>query len=416
MGSRRVALVSPPNLKPMCTLFLKIESRELKPPNKARVISQTFIRLPKPIGVNSPSLLGFLQKPNWQHKNNKLNPQDKHMEFRGAHILSVTQFERDDVQRVFEVADSMEPYAHRRRISKALDGAILGSMFFEPSTRTRVSFGCAFNLLGGHVRETTDIKSSSITKGESLYDTARVISGYSDVVVMRHPQPGSVAEFAKASRVPVINGGDGPNEHPSQALLDLYTIKKELQSKQRSIDGMHIAMVGDLKHGRTVHSLSQLLLLYKGITFSLISPKELKMPDSIVAELRNAGHEVIETEDMEAGLKDNDTVYLTRIQEERFENKLEADIYRGRFRMNQAIYTRHCQPNTVIMHPLPRDSREEANELDNDLNQHPNLAIFRQTDNGVLVRMALFALILDVSDKIDTNATDVGWYTESRFD
>lgn len=338
------------------------------------------------------------------------------MEFRGAHILSVTQFERDDVQRVFEVADSMEPYAHRLRISKALDGAILGSMFFEPSTRTRVSFGCAFNLLGGHVRETTDIKSSSITKGESLYDTARVISGYSDVVVMRHPQPGSVAEFAKASRVPVINGGDGPNEHPSQALLDLYTIKKELISKQRSIDGMHIAMVGDLKHGRTVHSLSQLLLLYKNITFSLISPRELKMPDSIVAELRNAGHEVIETEDMEAGLKDNDTVYLTRIQEERFENKLEADIYRGRFRMNQAIYTRHCQPNTVIMHPLPRDSREEANELDNDLNQHPNLAIFRQTDNGVLVRMALFALILDVTDKIDRNATDVGWYTESRFD
>jgi aspartate carbamoyltransferase catalytic subunit len=275
------------------------------------------------------------------------------MEFRGAHILSVTQFERDDVQRVFEVADSMEPYAHRRRISKALDGAILGSMFFEPSTRTRVSFGCAFNLLGGHVRETTDIKSSSITKGESLYDTARVISGYSDVVVMRHPQPGSVAEFAKASRVPVINGGDGPNEHPSQALLDLYTIKKELQSKQRSIDGMHIAMVGDLKHGRTVHSLSQLLLLYKGITFSLISPKELKMPDSIVAELRNAGHEVIETEDMEAGLKDNDTVYLTRIQEERFENKLEADIYRGRFRMNQAIYTRHCQPNGDHASPAP---------------------------------------------------------------
>lgn len=338
------------------------------------------------------------------------------MEFRGAHILSVTQFERDDVQQVFEVADSMEPYAHRLRISKALDGAILGSMFFEPSTRTRVSFGCAFNLLGGHVRETTDIKSSSITKGESLYDTARVISGYSDVVVMRHPQPGSVAEFAKASRVPVINGGDGPNEHPSQALLDLYTIKKELLSKKRSIDGMHIAMVGDLKHGRTVHSLSQLLLLYKDITFSLISPRELKMPDSIVAELRNAGHTVIETEDMEAGLKDNDTVYLTRIQEERFENKLEADIYRGRFRMNQAIYTRHCQPNTVIMHPLPRDSREEANELDNDLNQHPNLAIFRQTDNGVLVRMALFALILDVTDKIDKNASDVGWYTESRFD
>ncbi len=338
------------------------------------------------------------------------------MEFRGAHIISVKQFEREDIDQVFQVADGMEPYAHRRRMTKVLDGAILGNMFFEPSTRTRVSFGCAFNLLGGQVRETTDVKSSSITKGESLYDTARVISGYSDVIVMRHPQAGSVAEFAKASRVPVINGGDGPNEHPSQALLDLYTIKKELQSNNRSIDGMHIAMVGDLKHGRTVHSLSQLLLQYKDITFTLISPAELRMPESIVADLQNAGHKVVETEEMESGLQDNDTVYLTRIQEERFESKLEADIYRGRFRLNQAIYTRHCQPNTVIMHPLPRDSREEANELDNDLNQHPSLAIFRQTDNGVLVRMALFALILDVADKIDDTAGEVNWYTESRFE
>ncbi|MCG8415212.1 MAG: aspartate carbamoyltransferase [Pseudomonadales bacterium] len=338
------------------------------------------------------------------------------MEFRGAHILSVKQFVREDIDRIFEVADSMEPFAHRERMTKALDGAILGNMFFEPSTRTRVSFGCAFNLLGGHVRETTDVKSSSITKGESLYDTARVISGYSDVIVMRHPQSGSVAEFAKASRVPVINGGDGPNEHPSQALLDLYTIRKELTSNARSIDGMHIAMVGDLKHGRTVHSLSQLLLLYKNITFTLISPTELRMPEDIVSDLKASGHQVVETEDMEAGLKDNDTVYLTRIQEERFESKLEADIYRGRFRLNQAIYTRHCQPNTVIMHPLPRDSREEANELDNDLNQHPSLAIFRQTDNGVLVRMALFALILDVADKIDRSASEVAWYTESRFE
>ena len=288
-------------------------------------------------------------------------------------------------------------------------------MFFEPSTRTRVSFGCAFNLLGGHVRETTDVKSSSITKGESLYDTARVISGYSDVIVMRHPQIGSVADFAKASRVPGING-DGSNEHPSQALLDLYTIKKELESKNREIDGMHIAMVGDLRHGRTVHSLSQLLLLYDNVKFTLISPEELRLPKSIVSELKRAGHEVVETENMETGLHDNDTVYLTRIQEERFASKLEADIYRGRFRLNQAIYTRNCQPNTVIMHPLPRDSRRDANELDNDLNQHPNLAIFRQTDNGVLVRMALFALILDVAQKINDTASTVDWYIESRFD
>ncbi|MBT6481178.1 MAG: aspartate carbamoyltransferase [Gammaproteobacteria bacterium] len=337
------------------------------------------------------------------------------MDFRGAHILSVKQFERSDVDRIFEVADTMIPYARREKITKALQGAILGNMFFEPSTRTRVSFGCSFNLLGGQVRETTDVKNSSISKGESLYDTARVISGYSDVIVMRHPQVGSVSEFAKASRVPVINGGDGPNEHPSQALLDLYTIKKELLSNNRQIDGMHIAMIGDLKHGRTVHSLSQVLSLYNNITFKLISPAELKMPAQIVSELKIAGHKVIETEDMEAGLNDIDTVYLTRIQEERFTTKLEADIYRGRFRLNQSIYTRYCQPNTVIMHPLPRDSREEANELDNDLNQHPSLAIFRQTDNGVLVRMALFALVLNVAAKVDDTASDVGWYTQGRF-
>ena len=337
------------------------------------------------------------------------------MDFRGAHIISVNQFARDDVERVFAVADTMEPYAHREHFTKALEGAILGNMFFEPSTRTRVSFGCAFNLLGGHVRETTDVKASSISKGESLYDTARVISGYSDVIVMRHPQVGSVAEFAKASRVPVINGGDGPNEHPSQALLDLYTIKKELASNDTKIDGMNIAMVGDLKHGRTVHSLSQLLQLYNDIHFTLISPKELKMPKDIVGKLGDAGHTVIETDDMESGLGDNNTVYLTRIQEERFTSKLEADIYRGRFRLNQAIYTRNCQPNTVIMHPLPRDSRKDANELDNDLNQHPNVAIFRQTDNGVLVRMALFSLILDVADKVEQTASKAGWYTGSRF-
>jgi aspartate carbamoyltransferase catalytic subunit len=337
------------------------------------------------------------------------------MHFPGSHILSVTQFERTDVEQIFAVADAMRPYAHRERVTKVLDGAILGNMFFEPSTRTRVSFGCAFNLLGGEVRETTDIKASSLTKGESLYDTGRVMSGYSDVIVMRHPQAGSVAEFSRASRVPVLNAGDGPNEHPSQALLDLYTIKKELHSRVQGIDSMHIAMVGDLKHGRTVHSLSQLVSLYDNVKFTLISPAELRMPQEITEELRKRGHEVTETENMASGLTENDIVYLTRIQEERFTSQSEADIYRGRFRLNQEIYTRYCRPNTVIMHPLPRDSRDTANELDNDLNQHPNLAIFRQTDNGVLVRMALFALTLDVVSQVDKYSRDVNWYTERRF-
>lgn len=337
------------------------------------------------------------------------------VQFAGSHILSVTHFERADVERIFAVADRMEPYAHRRRVTKVLDGAILGSMFFEPSTRTRVSFGSAFNLLGGEVRETTGFENSAIAKGESLYDTARVLSGYSDVIAMRHPAAGSVAEFAAASRVPVINGGDGANEHPSQALLDLYTIKKELAGRGRAIDELRIAMVGDLRYGRTVHSLCKLLCLFDRVQVVLVSPQELRMPGEIVEELRRAGHEVIESDALEASIAHVDIVYSTRIQEERFSSQQEADLYRGRFRLNQSIYTEHCEPNTVIMHPLPRDSRDTARELDDDLNDNPNLAIFRQTDNGVLVRMALFALVLDVVDQVDQHARDVNWYTAGRF-
>ena len=334
------------------------------------------------------------------------------MKFTGSHILSISQFERADIEGIFAVADRMVPYA----VTHVLDGAILGSMFFEPSTRTRVSFGSAFNLLGGAVRETIGFESSAIAKGESLYDTARVLSGYSDVIAMRHPQEGSVAEFAEASRVPVINGGDGSNEHPSQALLDLYTIKKELQHHGRNdVDGLRIALIGDLKYGRTVHSLCKLLILYSDITISLISPAELKMPGAIVEQMRAAGHKVIESDVMEERISHVDIAYSTRIQEERFSSQQEADLYRGRYRLNQAIYTRFCEPNTVIMHPLPRDSREGANELDNDLNDNPNLAIFRQADNGVVVRMAMFALILDVADQVDKHSKEVNWYTGSRF-
>ncbi|WP_039913466.1 aspartate carbamoyltransferase [Cellvibrio mixtus] len=336
------------------------------------------------------------------------------MNFTGAHILSITQFERADIQRIFDVADAMEPYALRRKVTRVLEGAILGNMFFEPSTRTRVSFGAAFNLLGGNVRETTGFESSSLTKGESLFDTARVLSGYSDVICMRHPQAGSVAEFAEGSRVPVINGGDGPNEHPTQALLDLYTIRKELRSKGRDLDGLRIAMIGDLKHGRTVHSLCKLLCIFDKISVTLVSPGELAMPEYIVEELRKAGHTVHITDDLPTSITHIDIAYSTRIQEERFASKEEADQYRGRFRLNQSIYTEYCEPNTVIMHPLPRDSRADANELDNDLNANPNLAIFRQTDNGVLVRMALFALVLDVADQVDKYAREVNWYNSLR--
>ncbi len=337
------------------------------------------------------------------------------MNFTGRHILSIDQLSRGDIDTIFSVADSMEPYAHRKKVTKVLDGAILGNMFFEPSTRTRVSFGSAFNLLGGEVRETTGVENSAIAKGESLYDTARVLSGYSDVIVMRHPQSGSVAEFAEASRVPVLNGGDGDNEHPSQALLDLYTIRKELDTKGRSLDDFRIALIGDLKYGRTVHSLCKLLGLYQRVKVVLVSPNELAMPDSYIDALRHSGHEVVETDELEPAIAGVDIAYSTRLQEERFASAEEAKLYRGRYRLNQAIYTKYCEPNTVIMHPLPRDSRSGANELDNDLNENPNLAIFRQTDNGVLVRMALFALVLDVVGQVDRESRPVNWYTGSRF-
>lgn len=332
------------------------------------------------------------------------------MEFAGAHILSVDQFARGDIERIFDVADTMAPYALRQKVTRVLEGAILGNMFFEPSTRTRVSFGCAFNLLGGEVRETTGFKSSAIAKGESLYDTARVLSGYSDVICMRHPASGSVAEFAAASRVPVINGGDGANEHPSQALLDLYTIRKELAGRGRSLDNLRIAMIGDLKHGRTVHSLCRLLCLFDNVHIALISPTELAMPEDYVELARRVGHKVSISSELTSSISNVDIVYSTRIQEERFATKEEAGLYRGRFRLNQAIYTKFCEPNTVIMHPLPRDSRADANELDNDLNHNPNLAIFRQADNGVLVRMALFAMVLDVVDQVDQYARPVRWF------
>ncbi len=335
--------------------------------------------------------------------------------FTGNHILSVSQFDREQLEQIFAVADQMVPYAKREKVTRVLEGAILNNLFFEASTRTRLSFGSAFNLLGGEVRETTGLKSSALAKGESLYDTARVISGYADIIVMRHPMEGSVAEFAKASRVPVLNGGDGSNEHPSQALLDLFTMRKELARFDRDLDEVKVAMIGDLAHGRTVHSLSRLLALYKKVSFTFVAPKELGMPIEIVEYLIEKGHEVTETQSLEQGIADVDIVYQTRIQEERFSSQEVANQYRGAYRINQYVYSQFCQPSTVIMHPLPRDSRAEANELDTDLNENPNLAIFRQTDNGVLVRMALFALTLGVEDKIAESARPVNWYIGKRF-
>jgi aspartate carbamoyltransferase catalytic subunit len=254
-----------------------------------------------------------------------------------------------------------------------------------------------------------------MAKGESIYDTSRVVSGYVDIMVVRHPVEGAVKEFAAATNVPVINGGDGPGEHPTQALLDMYTIAKELKRDVDQLDGLRVAMVGDLKYGRTVHSLSKLLSLLNNVHLTLISPEELRMPEPIIRQCRGRGLTVCETTELYAGVSDADVVYVTRVQQERFTNTEEAEKLRGTYIMDQHVYERYCRPGSVLMHPLPRDSRAGAQELSVNLNRNSRLAIFRQTDNGIPVRMALFALVLGVADDVDASACDVSWFVPRTY-
>ena len=323
-------------------------------------------------------------------------------------LLSVDQFSRESAEALFRLADVMQPIARRQKVSRVLEGAVLGNLFFEASTRTRVSFGAAFCRLGGSVCDTTGFTFSSMAKGESIYDTSRVLSGYVDALVVRHPDQGSVAEFARATNIPVINAGDGPGEHPSQALLDLYTIQREFSRLGKLVDGAHIAMVGDLKYGRTVHSLSKLLSLYRGIKFTLIAPGQLEMPAHIVERITINGNVVEQTSDLASGLRGADVVYATRIQKERFGNEA-IEGYTPDFQINQALVNAVCKPDALIMHPLPRDSRPGANDLGADLLHDPRLAIFRQTDNGIPIRMALFASLLGVADQVPHSLKDATW-------
>jgi len=323
-------------------------------------------------------------------------------------LLSVDQFSRESVEDLFRVADLMQPIARRQKISRVLEGAVLGNLFFEASTRTRVSFGAAFCRLGGSVCDTTGFTFSSMAKGESIYDTSRVMSGYVDALVVRHPDQGSVAEFARATHIPVINAGDGPGEHPSQALLDLYTIQREFSRLGKIVDGAHIALVGDLKYGRTVHSLSKLLSLYRNLKFTLISPPSLEMPTYIVEQLGQRGHHVEQTNDLRAGLSGADVVYATRIQKERFADE-SFEGYTPDFQINQALVDAACGVDTLIMHPLPRDGRPGANDLSTDLNHDSRLAIFRQTDNGIPVRMAIFAVLMGVENQVRHSMRDASW-------
>ncbi|MEO7742510.1 MAG: aspartate carbamoyltransferase [Usitatibacter sp.] len=330
------------------------------------------------------------------------------------HLLSVDAFDRELAEELMRVAESMEPIARRHKVTRVLEGAVLGNLFFEPSTRTRVSFGAAFCRLGGSVCDTTGFTFSSMAKGESIRDTSRVISGYVDAIVVRHPEQGSVAKFAAATHIPVINGGDGPGEHPTQALLDLYTVRQEFARLGKKVDGCHVALVGDLKHGRTVHSLIKLMTLYKGLRFSLVAPASLEMPRELVTLAQDRGHRVTESTQLHEGVRKPDILYATRIQKERMGAEgLEA--YPASFRIDRAAVRTLCAKDTVILHPLPRDSTPGANDLASDLDRDPRLAIFRQTDNGIPVRMAVFAVLLGVEHRVTRSLRDAPWISPARI-
>ena len=337
------------------------------------------------------------------------------MSLTGKHIVSIDIFTRQELENLLTVAHRLLPVARREVRCEVLAGAISANLFFEASTRTRMSFHTAFARLGGKIVDTTGFTFSSISKGESLEDTARVVAGYADVIVMRHPEAGSVGKFAKRINIPVINAGDGIGEHPSQALLDYYTIDSEFSRLGKKIDGMTIAMVGDLKNGRTIHSLSKLLSLFNNLTFNFIAPQELQIPDEWLEFLKNRGHKVFVYNHIAEGLKNADVIYATRIQRERIEGGEQMAGYGEEFRINAQAIKTYALPEAIIMHPLPRDSREGAYDLATDLDNLPQLAIFRQTDNGMLIRMALFASVLGVEKDLENHCHKLNLYKPQKI-
>lgn len=318
----------------------------------------------------------------------------------GQHLISVGQFDRENLGDLFDLAEFLRPIAQRKQICTVLDGAVLCSLFFEPSTRTRLSFESAFLRLGGEVETTTGFTFSSMAKGESIADTSRVVSGFTDVLVVRHPDAGSVAEFARHSVVPVLNAGDGSGEHPSQALLDVFTMRKELRKRGKSLDGCTIAIMGDLKYGRTVHSLMKLMSLYEGVTFRLFSPPSLELPDEIAEYALSRDGEVIYCNNQIEALEGADTVYATRVQRERMTKEMAKSTQLQGCLLDKAMLEEAGASEIIICHPLPRDSRPNALDLSTDVDDLPGLSIFKQTDNGVLVRMAMFLTTMGVGKEL----------------
>lgn len=318
-------------------------------------------------------------------------PQNPHLPFGdqrnapwyGRDILSVSQFTREDLEYIFAVAHEMRIMVERVGTFDLLKGKILANLFYEPSTRTSSSFTSAMERLGGSVIPINEVRYSSVTKGESLIDTVRTLDAYADVIVLRHPEVGSAALAAKYARKPIINAGDGIGEHPTQALLDAFTIKEELGH----IDGLTITMLGDLKYGRTVHSLARLLSLYK-VKLHYVSPEILRMPPEIIEELRKKGIEQSEHTRLEEVLPETDVLYVTRVQKERFEDPAIYESVKDAYVITPEVM-KAAKQRMIVMHPFPR-VYEISVEFDDD----PRAAYFRQMEYGLYVRMALLAMVL----------------------
>jgi aspartate carbamoyltransferase catalytic subunit len=303
----------------------------------------------------------------------------------GKDIISVKQFGRDDLEYVFGVAHEMRGMVERVGTFDLLKGKILANLFYEPSTRTSSSFTAAMERLGGSVIPINEVRYSSVSKGESLPDTIRTLECYADVLVLRHPETGSAAIAAKAARKPVINAGDGVGEHPTQALLDTFTIFEELGAGQ--IDGMTVTMLGDLKYGRTVHSLARLLSLFK-VRINYVSPEILRMPKEVMDEVAEKGIPQAEFDSLEKILPETDVLYVTRVQKERFEDPAEYENVKGAYVIDPEIM-KTAKQDMIVMHPLPR-----VGEISVDFDDDPRAAYFRQMEYGLYVRMALLAMVL----------------------
>lgn len=307
------------------------------------------------------------------------------MDWKNKSLISIRDLNKKDIEHVLKNAKEMEQYVTKP--CNLAKGKVLASLFFEPSTRTRLSFNSAMERLGGGVIGFGQPKETSVSKGETLVDTIEMTSRYSDIIAMRHPLEGSARIASEVSNVPVINGGDGPNQHPTQTLLDLYTIKKRISK----LDGLKIAMVGDLKYGRTVHSLSYALAMFNNVKLTFVSPPQLAMPSGLISELKSKFNTSMkEDKSLTNALKNNDIVYMTRIQQERFPDPQEYEQLKGAYVLTKKMID-ETKSSALIMHPLPR-----VDEISLDVDKTENAIYFEQARNGIPVRMAIIGLILGV--------------------